>query len=144
MTNKRFWFSVFSVWIVLFATDWAFHGVWLQPWYQATAQFWRPMAEMQKMLPLLWVGNFIFAWAFVWVYSKGISKDNQWHQAFRYALAILCLSKIPEQLGMWAMSPYPGELVARWALVSFVQAFACSFAMTWTFQPLTWAKRVKA
>lgn len=125
-----------AVWFVMFVTDWLFHGMWLQSWYQQTAQFWRPMAETQKMMPWIWVGNMIFSWAFVWIYSKGVSKDNQWMQAFRYAMAVLLLTQVSTQVSMWAMVPYPGELVARWLIVSTVQSILAAFAMTWTFQPL--------
>lgn len=138
MSNKRFWLSIFAVWVVMFLTDWLFHGVWLSGLYQATAQYWRPMDEMQSMMWWMWVGHAIFAWAFVWIYSQGITTANQWGQAFRYALAFLLVSKVPEQLGVWAVSPYPGELVLKWAFVSLVQALACSFVMTWTLKPLEW------
>lgn len=132
----RFWMSVAAVWAVMVVTDWVFHGMWLMPWYQKTSQLWRPNQEMWQMMPFMWLGQAIFSWAFVWIYSKGVSKDNLWHQAFRYALAILLLAKVPHQLEMWATVPYPGALVARWLLISIVQAFGASFAMTWTMQPL--------
>ena len=135
MTQKRFWFSVVTVWVLMVATDWLFHGVWLAPLYQATSQFWRPQEEMMKMMPLMWAGAFIFSWAFVWIYTKGLSKDNQWWQAFRYGIAILLVAKVPEQIGMWVTVPYPAELITKWFLISAIQAIGAAFAMTWTFKP---------
>lgn len=138
MQNKKFWFSVIAVWLVMFVTDWVLHGWWLGGLYQSTAQFWKPEDEMQKWMWVAWFGNFIFSWSFVWIYTKGISGDNYWHQAFRYALAILMVSKWPAQIGMWAYSAYPSELIWKWMVVAFVQAMACSFVMTWTWQ---WASK---
>ncbi len=135
MSRKRFWWSVVAVWAVIAVTDWLFHGVWLQPWYAETPQLWRTQEEMQGMMPWLWFGTAIYAWAFVWIYSKGISKDNQWIQAFRYGLAILLVAKVPEQIGLWATAPYSTGLVWRWFLVASVQAFLAAFVMTWTFKP---------
>jgi len=135
MSTKRFWWSVAAVWLVMWVTDWLLHGIWMAPIYQQTAQFWRSPEEMKKLMPFMWFGQFIFSWAFVWIYSKGISKDNQWVQAFRYAMAILLVAKVPGQLVMWATTPYPSELVIRWFFIAFVQAFAASFVLTWTFKP---------
>ncbi|MGE0615854.1 MAG: hypothetical protein AB7P04_09445 [Bacteriovoracia bacterium] len=141
MSQKRFWFSVFAVWVVMMVTNFLFHGIWLSPMYQATAQLWRPMEEMQKMMAFMWLGDFIFSWAFVWIYSKGISKDNPWHQAFRYGLGILIVAHLPGQLGMWVTTPVPTELVMRWFFVSVVQVLCASFIMTWTFKPMqAWQK----
>ena len=139
MSYKKFWLSVLAVWLVKFVTDWVLHGIWLQPDYQETAQFWRPMAEMGRTMYWMWIGQAIFAWTFVWIYSKGVTQDNQWAQAFRYAMAILMVSDVPHQLGAWAVSPYPGTLIVKWFAISVVQAVLCSLAMTWTFKPATWA-----
>jgi hypothetical protein len=144
MQQKRFWFSVVSVWLVMFVTDWALHGMWLNGLYMETSQFWRPAEEMQSAMWGAWLGNLIFAWAFVWIYTKGISQDNPWHQAFRYALAILLVSKVPTLLGQWTYSTFPPELLWKWGVVYIVQAFACAFAMTWVIKPAWMASAQKA
>lgn len=137
MSNKRFWWSVFSVWIVMNITNWFFHGVWLAPLYQQTAQFWRSAEDMQSWMWLMWVGTFVWSWAFVWIYSKGLTNTNPWGQAFRYALAIITLSQIPQWMGNWAVSSYPAELIVKWAVVGAIQAVLCAAVMTWTFKPMT-------
>jgi hypothetical protein len=133
MQQKRFWLSVVSVWFVVFLTDFVFHQVWLKDLYASTAQFWKMEAEMEVWK--MWFGNAVFAWAFVWIYTKGITQDNPWHQAFRYALAILLVSKIPMLIGQWGYSALPPELLWKWGVAYFVQATACAFAMTWVFKP---------
>jgi hypothetical protein len=139
MSNKRFWWSVFAVWVVFMVTEWLFHGVWMAAMYEQTAQLWRSQEEIQHWMPLTWIGNAIFSWAFVWIYSKGISKDNPWMQAFRYAWAIILVSQIHQWTNTWAVSPYPLEMVIRWAFIGVIQAMACAFVMTWTYKPqLTW------
>lgn len=143
MSKKRFWWSVGAVWFVMMFTDFLFHGVWLAPLYQQTAQFWRTQDEVKSMMPWMWFGQFVFSWAFVWIYSNGISKDNQWTQAFRYALAIFMVAKVPEQTVTWAMTPYPAQLVLSWFFVTFVQSVVAAYVMTWTFKPMLW-KTAKA
>src|SRR4051812_36795215 len=114
MSQKRFWWSVFMVWIVINVTSWFFHSVWLAPLYQETAQFWRSPEDMQQWMWMIWVGHLAWSWAFVWIWSKGLSDKNPWWQAVRYAGAIIMLSQIPQQMGVWATTPYPLELVMKW------------------------------
>lgn len=143
MSNKRFWGSIVAVWFVLMATDWFFHGIWMKSWYAETMQLWRSPEEMQSSMWAMWLGRLIFSWAFVWIYSKGLSNDNKWWQAFRYALAIVLVAEVPHQLGTWAVSPYPFGIIWRWVAIATVQAVAASFVMTWTFNPLAWAQKQK-
>jgi hypothetical protein len=130
--NNRFWWSVAAVWATLFVTDWVFHGWWLAQLYTDTAQFWRPQGEVGMYWA--WIGNFIFAWAFVWMFKKGISNASPWHQAFRYGIAVLLVAKIPSALGNWAYTAYPAELVWKWAFIWTVQVLACAFVMAWIFR----------
>lgn len=135
MGNKNFWMGVIGVWVLKSISDWAFHGIWLQGLYMETAQFWRPQAEMQGMMWAMWLGNFVFSWSFVWIFSQGISKDWPWGQAFRYGWAIVTVSQVPQWLGTWATTPYPAELLVKWAVIGFIQAMLCSFWTTWAFRP---------
>lgn len=140
--NKTFWWAVFCVWAVLLATDWVFHGIWMNPWYMQTAQFWRPQEEMQKLMWSMWLGQWIFSWAFVWIYTKGVTNSNPWHQAFRYGFAILAVSKIPQLAGWWATTPYPWDLMWRWLVIDAIQAWACAWTVTWALRKnMPWAAR---
>ncbi len=134
MNDKRFWGSVFMVWAIIWLTDWFFHGVWMASWYQQTAELWRPMEEMHRTMWAMWVGNFVFAWAYVWIFTKGIDKKNPWHQAFRYSLAIFLIASVPKNLATWAISPYPTDLIFRWIFIEAVQVFLCGFCLTWAYK----------
>lgn len=130
MKTKSFWISVGIVWFTMVATDFLCHGIWLAPLYMETAHFWRTQDEMQKMLPLIWLSNFMFSSSFVWIYMQGVTKSDPWGQAFRYALAILLVSRFPEHMGMWATAPFPGELVMKWVFISTFQALLASWVVT--------------
>lgn len=135
MQNKTFWYSVITTWFLLFLTDWLFHGVWMAPVYQSTQQFWRSQEEAQSMMHWALIGNFIFAWTFVWIFNQGLSKANPWHQAFRYSLAIVFIAKAPSVMIQWTYSAYPFELLAKWLIAFTVQALICAYAVTWFYKP---------
>ncbi len=134
MTEKRFWLSVLMIWTIIFLTDWIFHGVWMAGLYQQTAHLWRPMEEMSQTMWVMWVGHVFFAWAFVWIFTKGMSKDKPWGQAFRYALAMFSLGTVPRLLGQWAVSPYPTDIIFRWFIIEAIQVCLCAFALTWAYK----------
>jgi len=48
MNIPRLIFAIVAGFIVIFASDWLIHGIWLKSDYQATQQLWRPEAEMQS------------------------------------------------------------------------------------------------
>lgn len=135
MQKKWFWLSVLAVWVVMVVTDWVFHGMWLSPLYQATAQFWKPQEEAMHWMWVSWFGTAVFAWAFVWIYQKGLSQANVWHQAFRYGLAFFAVAKIPVLAGNWTYAAYPAELLWKWAFINVLQALACAFVMSWVYKP---------
>src|SRR5690349_3582008 len=134
MKMKKMWISVGAVWFVMVITDFLFHGLWMAPMYEQTSQFWRPMDEMKQMMPLLWIGALLFSSSFVWIYSQGVTKGDPWGQAFRYALAILLVSRVPEHMGLWVTAAFPGEMIARWLVISVVQSLLAAFILTWTYK----------
>jgi len=47
MNIPRLLIAIVAGFIVIFATDWLIHGIWLVPDYEATKALWRPESEMQ-------------------------------------------------------------------------------------------------
>lgn len=131
---KKSWLAVLTVWIILIMTDFLLHGIYMASLYQKTASLWRPLEELQKMMPVMWIGQLIFSATFVWVFSKGIEKGPWLSQSVRFGLAMLLLCKLPEQLIMYANSPYPFELLANWIFISFIQLMLCSLALGWIYK----------
>ena len=46
MNTKRFVMAVAAVFVFIFAFEWIWHGMLMMESYQATAQLWRPMDQM--------------------------------------------------------------------------------------------------
>ncbi|MBL7664101.1 MAG: hypothetical protein JNM93_03120 [Bacteriovoracaceae bacterium] len=134
MNEKRFWFSIGLVWTTLMLTDWFFHGYWMQPTYQATAHLWRPMNEIASNSWAMWVGHAFFAWSYVWIYTKGISNHHPWHQAFRYAVAVFCITSVPYLFMTWAVTPMTTDIIFRWFMIEAFQVFVCGFVVTWFYR----------
>jgi drug/metabolite transporter (DMT)-like permease len=129
------------VWALIAMTDWVFHGMWMNTWYEQTSTLWRSEGEMRSTIWAMWVGYFAFAWAYVWIFTKGLSNDQPWWQAFRYAWAIFALASIPRLLAQWAVMPIPTDIIFRWFAIEGVQVFACAFTLTWAYRPkIAWQR----
>lgn len=68
--NTRFIVSVIAAFAVIFGFQYVYHGVLLMPTYEATASVWRPMTEMQQMMPWCIGAKLALAIAFTWIFSK--------------------------------------------------------------------------
>lgn len=57
-----------AVFATIFVFEWLFHGVYMMPAYQATAEHWRPMEEMQQLWPICLLTKLIMAFAITYLY----------------------------------------------------------------------------
>lgn len=108
--NARFlmsWLAAFIVWMGL---SFAVHGVWLAPMYTAQGALYRPAADQMQYLPWMLGAHVMMAWAFVWIYQRGVSAAAWTGQGIRYGLAVGLLAT-PMYLVYYAVQPMPRRLV---------------------------------
>ena len=70
---KRLILAIIAGWVVIFATDFLIHGLWLKPDYDATKAIWRPENEMQAHICWMFFAQFLCAATFVIIWAKGFS-----------------------------------------------------------------------
>lgn len=111
-----------AVFIAFFAVEFVVHGLCLSGIYQETAALWRPEAEMQKMMWLMWLGYLIFSPVWVCIYSKGYEEGKSGlGQGLRFG-ALMGLMLAPMMaLGWYAVLPIPCELAVYWLVAGFIE-----------------------
>jgi hypothetical protein len=72
MNMKRLILAIVAGFIVIFATDYLIHGLWLVPDYEATKSLWRPEAEMHSRFQWMILAQIICAVTFVIIWAKGV------------------------------------------------------------------------
>lgn len=110
--------------IVIFILDqilaWIVHGIILKGCYEATAHLWRPTAEMNQMMWLMWLSGLIWAFLFVYIFAKGYEGKGL-IEGFRYGIVIGIFFSLTTSLGTYSVQPIGFGLAASWFIFGFIQ-----------------------
>jgi hypothetical protein len=105
MDVKKYLIAVIVVFVVYSALAFVTHNV---------------SAFLQRM-PVLYLGNLIFALAFCLIYAKGYEPGKNWlGQGFRYGLMVGTLLA-PVALAAYVAYPLPGSLALKWIALGYVK-----------------------
>lgn len=129
MNTKRWLLASVAVFVVIFILEFIIHGVLLQGLYQQTAPVWRPMADMQRLMWILWVGYLVLAPLFVFIYTKGYEKGKPGlGQGFRFGLYVGAMLSVLHGFGWYAILPIPLALSIYWSVAIIVEFVAMGIA----------------
>lgn len=107
------------VWLML--TNFLIHGLWLMSEYAAIPDTWRPMAQMQQKMWIMWVGQLIFAAMFAYIYKRGAEKKPWAGQGLRYGILTTFFTVIPYSLTEYVIYRVPHMLAVKWMCAGAVQ-----------------------
>jgi hypothetical protein len=120
MNIKRLVFAIIAAWVVLFATDFLIHDLWLGPLYQATKPLWRPETEMHTHICWMFFAQFLIVTSFVLIWAKGFAGRGM-GAAVSFGL-LMGLFQQTWAIILFVVMPLPGELAVKWFLGGLVQA----------------------
>jgi len=124
MDMKKIVLAVAAVFVILLATDYLIHGMWLSSAYtqlQAEQNTFRSTAQMEQKTWIMWVGRLLFSAMFVWVYTRGLEAKPWLGQGVRYAILIWLFFGVPVALDQHVLYRVPYTLAITWMVVSAVQ-----------------------
>ena len=110
--------AVFFAWAIL---DFLLHGLILQSTYEATANLWRPMDQMN--MPLMYLVTLVCTASFVLIYGllverKSLASGIQFGALFGLATGISM------GFGSYSVMPIPLTLAWTWFFGSWIEAIA--------------------
>ncbi len=108
--------AVFVLWSIL---DFVIHGVLLSKAYKATADLWRPMAEMK--MGLMRIVVLISAIAFVLIYVLFINEKNM-KTALKYGILFGIAAGISMGYGTYSVMPIPYKMAFIWFWGTLIEA----------------------
>lgn len=142
MNVQRWVIASIVVTLVVAFLEMIIHGMLIQPIYQQTASVWRPQAEAQAMMPLMWLGYAIFAPFFVWIYAQGVEpKKDAVGQGLRFGLMLGIGLSAMSSLIWYAVLPIPKNLAAAWFLAGVVVYGAAGVTAALVYKPATGRRR---
>lgn len=133
MNIKRLLLAILAGWVLIFATDFLVHELWLGPVYAATQPLWRPQSDMATYFCWLLVAQFLIVTTFVIVWAKGFAG-----RSIGAAVSFGLLMGVFQQtwaIILFAVMPVPAELSIKWFLAGLVQAVLLGIVTSLVYKP---------
>lgn len=120
MAKRTIWavVAVFITWSIL---DFILHGVLLRSTYEATANLWRPMDQMN--MPLMYLVTLVFTTCFVLIYGHLVGRKSL-ASGIRFGALFGLAIGITMGFGSYSYMPIPLTLAWSWFIGSWVKAIA--------------------
>jgi membrane-bound ClpP family serine protease len=112
---------VIVVFVVYSALAYVIHNVILAPDYATMSAALRSESAFLQRMPVLYLGNLIFALAFCLIYAKGYEPGKGWlGQGLRFGLMVGTLLA-PFALTEYVIYPVPGGVALQWIVYGYAQ-----------------------
>ena len=120
MAKRTIWavVAVFMAWSIL---DFILHGLLLRSTYEATANLWRPMDQMN--MPLMYFVTLVFSACFVLIYGLLVGQKSL-ASGIRFGALFGLATGISMGFGSYVYMPIPLTLAWSWFFGSWIEAIA--------------------
>ena len=127
------WVGAFAVIVV---GDTLIHQIWLGPFYQATAAWWRPADQMQSLVHVMRLSQVSLAILLTFIYAKGYEPRNGtlW-QGFRYGVLMGLILAVPSNLMCAFSHAYPPRLIISWILGMLLEVVVAGMVIGLLYKP---------
>jgi hypothetical protein len=122
MINKTFWIGFIVVYIVWQVIGFVVHGVMLADTYTNMWQVFRPEAEVNSMMWLMFVSSAFYLLLFCYIFTKGYEGKGI-GEGLRFGLLMGLFMSIPMALDQYALYPISSNIAVIWfvsGLLSFM------------------------
>ena len=118
MNTKRLALAALAVYVATQALNYLIHQVWLGPTYQSLASIWRPEAEMQSKMWVMFITSAFFSFFFCYIFAKGYEGKGILEGA-RFGAVIGLFYSLPVTYESYVVYPLPYHLVMQWFMAGF-------------------------
>jgi hypothetical protein len=112
---KKLLIAFVSVYVVVQVCNFMIHAQWLAPTYQSLSEVWRPEAEMQSKMWIMFVTSASFSFFFCYVFARGYEGKGLAEGA-RYGVIIGLFFGISQAYDSYVIYPIPYSLALKWFL----------------------------
>jgi len=133
MNIKRLLLAILAGWVVIFATDYLIHELWLAPLYAANKPLWRAEDEIQTRVCWIFCAQFLIVATFVIVWAKGFAGGST-GTAVTFGL-LMGLFQQAWAMISFAIMPLPAELAIKWFFAGLLQAVLLGIVTSLVYKP---------
>lgn len=128
--NKKLWLGSVAVFVVIAVWETIGNLLLLSSAYQATANLWRPMAEMK--IWLFYVVYLFVAFFFTLIFSKGYEGKGV-REGLRYGFYVGMLMAVPMAFGTYGALPIPCSMALQWFIYGLIEYVLCGAVVALVF-----------
>lgn len=135
MDAKKYLIASLAVFVVYSGLAFVIHEMILGPEYEPmVGTVTRSMEAFGQRVPLLYLGNLVFALVFCLIYVQGYEADKGWvGQGLRFGL-ILGTLLAPIAVTEYVVYPVPGTLALKWIAYGYLQVVLSGLAAAALYQ----------
>jgi len=111
--NKKYFISSIVIFIAWMAGSFLIHEILLGSEYESVAHLYRSNTDMESKTIWMMIAHILMAFAFVWIFLRGLAKGPYLSQGFRFGLAITLLAVLPMYMIYYVIMPLPESLVLK-------------------------------
>lgn len=111
--NNRFWMAFAGVYVVYHVLGFLTHGVMLADTYKALASIWRPEAEMQAKMWIMFVNSAVYLFLFCYIFTRGYENKGVM-EGVRYGGLMGLFVSVMTAYDSYVIYPLPYDLALTW------------------------------
>lgn len=119
LKNKTFWIAFLVIYLVAQVLGYLVHELWLADTYQALAGAWRPEAEIQDMMWIMFLTAAVYIFFFCLIFALGFGGGSV-KCGMKYGLLIGLFMAFPMAFDQYVIYPITLELALIWAVSALV------------------------
>ena len=143
MNKKRYVISGIVVFVSFEILNYIIHVLILKGPYEATSTLWRSADEMKSNIWIGGIGDLVFSFLFVYIFSKGYEAKG-WLEGLRFGLIIGLFLYIPMALGSYTVMPIPFSLAIYWFICGIIQVAIIGIIAALIYKPAKPARKAAA
>jgi hypothetical protein len=118
---KKLVIATIATYVVLMATNYLIHSVWLMPDYAAIASSHRTIEGIMHRFWAMALGQFFFAAMFSYIYTRGRESKPWLEQGIRYGIVMTFMTVVPYSLSEYVVYIVNYMLVIKWMIAGGIQ-----------------------
>lgn len=118
---KKLVIATIAAYVVLMATNYLIHSLWLMPDYDAIASSHRSAAGIMHRFWAMALGQFFFAAMFAYIYTRGRENKSWLEQGIRYGMVMTFMTVVPYSLSEYTVYIVPYMLAIKWMIGGGIQ-----------------------
>lgn len=134
MNWKKLLICFVAVYIVSQILGYLVHQVWLAPTYQSLSDLWRPEAEMQSKMWIMFITAAVWAFFYCYIFARGYEGKGI-GEGVRYGVIMGIFYALPQAYDSYVVYPIPYSLALNWFLAGVVVSIVCGIVLALLYKP---------